>query len=257
MPRQTMLLTVAHPDDESFGCGSVIALAAATGVDVVVACATRGEAGEGGEGGDGGDGDDLGTQREAELRAAAGILGAAHVEVLGFADSGWDGTPPPGALVDRVGEAAASVRTLLRRHRPGVVVTLDPTGSDGHRDHAAIGQATTRAFHDTVDWPASLYHWCLPRSLMIRWSAFTAGVDPGSVYLDVELGRPDGDVTTIIDVGAVLEQRCAAIAAHRSQSSPFAGLDDDLRSAFLTRDHLVRVVPPWTGGPTERALHVP
>jgi LmbE family N-acetylglucosaminyl deacetylase len=250
MPHATMLVTVAHPDDESFGCGSIIAHAVDLGLEVIVGCATRGEAGEG-------DSADLGAQREAELRDAARILGVRDVVVFGQADSGWDGPPPPGALVDHIDDAAAAVAALLRDHRPAIVVTLDPTGSDGHRDHAAIGEATTRAFADVVDWPASLYHWCLPRSLMVRWSAVTAGVDPESVYLEVEMGRPDEHITTRIDVCAVLDRRRAAIAAHRSQTSPFEGLDDELALAFLAEDHLVRIAPPWDGGPQERALVIP
>jgi LmbE family N-acetylglucosaminyl deacetylase len=245
-----MLVTVAHPDDESFGTGSVIAHAVDLGLRVVVACATRGEAGSG-------ESADLGAQREAELREAAAVLGAHEVEVLGFADSGWDGPPPAGALVGRVDEATAVVRDLLSRHRPAIVVTLDPGGSDGHRDHAAIGDATTRAFGDVVDWPATLYHWCMPRSLMQRWADAKAATDPGSVYLEAELGRLDADITTVLDLAAVLDRRERAVAAHRSQASPFDGLDDDLRHAFLAVDYLVRVVPAWDGGDVERALVVP
>lgn len=245
-----MLVTVAHPDDESFGTGSLIAHAVDLGLRVVVACATRGEAGEG-------DSEDLGAQREGELRDAAAILGVDTVEVLGFADSGWDGPTPPGALVDRVAEAAERTRDLLRKHRPAIVVTLDPAGSDGHRDHAAIGEATTRAFHDAVDWPASLYHWCIARSLMERWAAVTAAANPDSVYLGAPLGRPDAEITTVLDLSAVLDRRDRAIAAHRSQASPFEGLDDDLRHAFLAYDSLLRVVPPWNDGEIERALFVP
>ena len=41
-----LVLVVAHPDDETFGCGSLLMHAAARGVRTVVVCATRGEAGE-------------------------------------------------------------------------------------------------------------------------------------------------------------------------------------------------------------------
>jgi LmbE family N-acetylglucosaminyl deacetylase len=55
------------------------------------------------------------------------------------------------------------------------------------------------------------------------------------------LGRPDADVTDVLDVADVLDVREAAMAEHRSQATPFDDLSDDLRRAFLTADHLVRV----------------
>ena len=84
-----LLLTVAHPDDETFGCGSVIAHAAANGIEVVVACATRGELGEMADLNVGDPSPaQVGEIREAELRAAATLLGVARVELLGWLDSG-------------------------------------------------------------------------------------------------------------------------------------------------------------------------
>ncbi|MGN6753135.1 MAG: PIG-L deacetylase family protein [Intrasporangium sp.] len=254
--RPTLLVTVAHPDDESFGCGSVIATAAALGWPVVVCCASRGEAGEDTSGRHPTP-ESLGMAREAELREAAATLGAADVELLGFADSGWDGPAPAGSLVADPAGLRAAVADVLGRHRPDVVVTLDPTGSDGHRDHAMIGMTTTQAFEEVVDWPASLYHWFLPRSLMAQWAAEVSGRDPDSVYLETELGRPDGDVTTVIDASAVLDQRWAAIGVHETQRSPYEGISPELAARFVGLDHLVRVVPPWEGGEPERALFVP
>ena len=106
MPAMTerMLVVVAHPDDESFGCGSILAHAAASGVDTIVCCATRGEAGSpdpnGGRAG-------LAAVRERELRAAADLLDVGRVIVLDYEDSGIAGEVDDRALVaaplDRVG----------------------------------------------------------------------------------------------------------------------------------------------------------
>ncbi|MGH8977796.1 MAG: PIG-L deacetylase family protein, partial [Acidimicrobiia bacterium] len=88
-----LLVVVAHPDDESFGCGSILAHAAATGYETAVLCATRGEAGESRV-----PTDDLAAVREAELRNAARILGVGTVRVLDHVDSGMKGEPAPGTL---------------------------------------------------------------------------------------------------------------------------------------------------------------
>jgi LmbE family N-acetylglucosaminyl deacetylase len=250
---RTLLVVVAHPDDESFGCGALIAAHARAGVRVVVCCASRGELGE-----------DvsgryptraaLGEARGRELREAAQVLGVAEVELLDLADSGWDGYPEPGCIVAEPRLLVARVGEVVRRHRPDVVVALDPTGSDGHRDHAAVGRAATNAFGQMVDWPATLYHWCLPHSLMDAWSREMAARDPGSVYLETELGRSDADITTILDGEEVLDVVWAAIACHTSQATPYDGVTADLAERFVRFDHLVRRHPAWTGGGVEDRL---
>jgi LmbE family N-acetylglucosaminyl deacetylase len=63
---------LAHPDDESLGCGGVIARYAAEGVAVQLVTATRGERGRHGEGARPSD-REVGVRRELELRAAAEI----------------------------------------------------------------------------------------------------------------------------------------------------------------------------------------
>jgi LmbE family N-acetylglucosaminyl deacetylase len=241
---RTLLVVVAHPDDESFGCGALIASAVQTGARVVVYCASRGERGEDASG-QRLTGAELGRAREAELRESARLLGASTVELLDLVDSGWDGVADPGSIVAEPQRLGAALDEVLRRHRPDVVVTLDPTGSDGHRDHAAVGQATTEAFDRVVDWPASLYHWCLPHSLMDAWSRQVAARDPDSVYLETELGRADLDVTTVLDGRAVLDVVQRAIDAHRTQASPFEGISPALVERFVRFDYLVRQRPAW------------
>ena len=245
----TLLLVVAHPDDETFGCGSLLLHAATRGARTVVVCATRGEAGEVTErvvvpaGG-------LGELREAELRAAARYLEVDEVEVLGFVDSGMDGEPAPETLCGaHLDDVAAAVRDAVDRHRPDVVVSLD--GGDGHRDHVRIREAVEAAL--TVS-PIPLYVQGVPRSLMQAWVRHHAGRDYPAYTELPDIGTPDEQFTTVVDTPQFLEQRDAAIALHASQRSPFDGLADDLHHAFLTREHLVRIHPPWGGGPLESEL---
>jgi LmbE family N-acetylglucosaminyl deacetylase len=92
-----LLAVVAHPDDETFGFGSLLAHAARAGAEVVVVCATRGEAGEAPAEVDVSEG--LAVVRERELREAAALLGVARLELLDFADSDMTGDAGPGTLV--------------------------------------------------------------------------------------------------------------------------------------------------------------
>jgi len=252
MPR--MLVVVAHPDDETFGTGSVIASAAAAGAEVVVCCATRGEAGEDTSGTTNGPAE-LAEVRERELRAAARVLGAARVELLDFADSGFTGPMPDGSLsavaIDRV---VAPVRALIDELAPDVVVGMDPESVNDHRDHQRIGEATTIAFAQASPAGARLYQWTLCRSVIDRWQAELKVLGLLDAYVDMELGRADAEITTIIDTAHVADVRLAAIAEHRTQASPFTGISDDLARDIYGRDYLVRSFPVWEGGAVETTL---
>jgi LmbE family N-acetylglucosaminyl deacetylase len=228
-----LLAVVAHPDDESFGCGSILLHARANGFDTAVLCATRGEAGESRV-----ETDDLGALREAELRDAAQILGVGTVRLLEHRDSGMDGPADPRALVAAdPARLANEVRHVIEELRPDLVITLD--GSDGHRDHTAIRDATLAAVDSATHPPAATYLWCLARSSMTRWAEHMRATGRGDAYLAIgALGTPDEDITTSIDVADQLPSRWAAIRAHASQASPYDDLPQDLVLEFLGRDRL-------------------
>jgi len=239
-----LLVVVAHPDDESFGCGSLIAHAVDAGAQVTVCCATRGEAGELSPGFEL-HGRDLGAVRAEELAAAAEVLGARCLPTLGLLDSGWAGEPAPTSicglhfdeLVDRVG-------VVLGEQRPDIVVTL--AGDDGHRDHTRLRDAVIRAVRH-ADIPPALYLWCLPRDLMRRWATEMAELRPDTAHLALEiatLGTEPDAVTAVLDTSDHLTTRWTAIRAHRSQTSPYEGLSPALATAFLTADHLAEVSTP-------------
>ena len=126
------------------------------------------------------------------------------------------------------------------------------------RDHVRIAQATIEAVRRWGG-PTSLYSWCVPRSLLGRWIDRLAEARPDAGHLKLEraeLGRPDDEITTVIDVTTHLALRREAIALHASQHSPYDDMPDDLAEAFLSYDRLVRIEPRWIGGPIESSLHV-
>jgi LmbE family N-acetylglucosaminyl deacetylase len=93
--------------------------------------------------------------------------------------------------------------------------------------------------------------------VLARWFALLQEIRPDTAHLDLDqqgLGRPDADITTVVDVHAVRDVRQRAIALHRSQIPPMDGMPEDLLTDFLDITRLVRVNPPWPGGPVETSL---
>ena len=131
-------------------------------------------------------------------------------------------------------------------------------GSDGHRDHVHIRDATLLAT-DRAGWRTPrVYLHCLPQTLMREWVEHLTAKQPDSEHLALgELGTPEEQITTVIDTAAVLELREQAIALHASQTSPFEVMPAALRRSFLTVERLHRVFPEWTGGPLESDIFPP
>jgi len=118
----------AHPDDIEFGCGATLAKWARAGVHVELAVLTDGSKGTWDPQ------SDLATlvaTRQAEQRAAAGVLGAGDVHFLGAVDGELDADAPMRERVCR----------LLRAVQPDVVVGHDPWKQYRlHPDHHHAGQ---------------------------------------------------------------------------------------------------------------------
>src|SRR5437016_853856 len=134
---EKLMAILAHPDDESLGNGGMLAKYAAEGIEIHLVVATRGERGWPGKESEYPGLETLGKLREAEVRAAATVLGLHSVYFLDYLDGDLDEAHPA--------EAIAKIVRYLRLVRPGVVVTFGPFGGYGHPDHIAISQLPTAA----------------------------------------------------------------------------------------------------------------
>src|SRR3989441_5323299 len=144
-----LLCVLAHPDDESLGTGGILARYAAEGIETYLVTATRGERGWFGNSEECPGPEALGKIREAELLAAARVLGIRRVDFLDYIDGDLDQAHPA--------EARAKIVEHIRRIKPDVVVTFGPDGAYGHPDHIAISQFTTAAIVEAAN-PDAPYH---------------------------------------------------------------------------------------------------
>jgi N-acetyl-1-D-myo-inositol-2-amino-2-deoxy-alpha-D-glucopyranoside deacetylase len=157
MEKPRLLICYAHPDDESFGLGGLIAKYVEQGVDVYLICATDGAVGSmDGQYLDGGK--TIRDVRLSELDCAARKLNLTEVFMLDYRDSGMMGSPDnadpaclwatwqrePDTVTQRVVE-------VMRQVRPHVVITFNEYGGYGHPDHIAIQQATVAAMDHVND----------------------------------------------------------------------------------------------------------
>ena len=263
-----MLVTTAHPDDESFGPGGTLAKYAAEGTGVYLACATRGEAG-GSDVEDLGACEDLACKREQELRCAAAVLGLADVFMLGYRDSGMAGSPQndhPNAFVRAdTEEVAAKLLELIRRSRPQVILTSDPYGGYGHPDHIAIHRATYRAWElaqdalPAAERPQKMYYSAMPRTL-IRWAVRLmplVGRDPSAMGANGDINLRDVlehgiAITTRVNVLAYYDTRQRASACHASQLSGPGSISGWMPRWLVRRlggtDTFHRAFPPFVAG---------
>ncbi len=265
-----LLAVFAHPDDESFGVGGVLAMTAAAGIPVHLVCATDGDLG--------GTPERRELDRELrrhELRAAMDALGIREPIFLGYRDSGMENWPRPAecfATADRE-EVVGRLLEIVRELRPNVLLTFDPGGVYGHPDHVTVSARATDAYWRAAaepGGPAVLYHLALGASWIERMNALQglrAAIEtqpaPPPTEDDLlqerrfrELARPDEEITTIVDVRDQLPRKLAALAAHASQmrDSSWADGPREMLDAWLGTETFVRVDPPAEAGERETEL---
>lgn len=250
-----LMCVLAHPDDESLGTGGALAKCAAEGVETFLVTATRGERGRFFDNTQSPGPDVVGKTREAELLAAAKVLGIRDVSFLDYPDGGLDKVDPA--------EAIAKIAGHVRRVRPQVVITFGPDGAYGHPDHIAISQMATAAIACAAD-PSfttapggphrvsKLYFIAWSRD---KWAAYQAALRRLVVTVDgIErqvVPWPDWAITTVIDTSAVWPTVWSAVSCHKTQMTIYKKLaelpEEHQRSLWGTQE-FYRVYSSVNGG---------
>lgn len=182
------LVLAPHPDDESLGCGGLIAEACRRGRPPVVAILTDGAASH--PNSRAYPPDRLASVRAEEARRAVSCLGLPddHLTLLGAADTAAPHAGPQAdALAARIAGLAEGFGAILTSWR-----------HDPHCDHLSawhIGRAAARQAGTTL-WEYPVWGWTLPPEMDLppaAWSGWRVGI------------------------GGRLGRKRQAIAAHRSQ----------------------------------------
>jgi LmbE family N-acetylglucosaminyl deacetylase len=256
----TVVAFHAHPDDEVVLTGGTLARAAAAGHRVVVVTATDGRVRN----------EDDKTRLD-ELRSSANILGVHRVECLGYADSGYgpDFYPdPPGRVrfgrAD-VDEAAQRLANILRDEDADLLLSYQPNGGYGHRDHVQVHHVGKRAA-ELAATPRVLEA-TMPRELLRRTSDLARLVRLPAPY-EPDVVRtayaPRGTITHRIDVFRFARQKRDAMAAHRSQIGSglaarmfgvLLALPPQVFGLLFAREWFVDpALPPGSTGPVRRDI---
>ena len=276
MAEKRILISLAHPDDESFGLGGLIAKYVSEGADVYYICATRGNRGtiapefleKYGS---------IDAVRDAELECASQVLGFKEVFKLGYGDSNMmghaDNSDPTCLWQADESVVTGQVVSVIRQIKPQVIITFDPYGGYGHPDHIFIHRATTRAFTAAADpsqYPdrgapyqaQKLYYTAFPKNIL-RFFLFMMRVrrqDPrrAGVNQDMDFMKimeNANDAHTYINVRRWIDVWEQASACHASQISPRTSMPRLLRVLLSSQQGLARHFPePRPGERYERDL---
>ncbi len=228
-----LLCVTAHPDDEAGSFGGSLLLYANRGVETHLICMTPGQAAthRGGAKSD----TELAAMRRGELAASARLLKIRQTTVLDY----------PDARLDRLAfhSVVADLSQRIRQIRPHVILTIGPEGSiTAHADHSMVGMFTTMAFH-----------WAGRSNRFVE--QLEDGLQPHRTqklyYTTALFTLPDrqlvslSPVTTVIDIGDLLETKIQAFKQHTSQQPLFAIFERATRQrGRLETFHLAATTTP-------------
>lgn len=187
-----LLLIVPHPDDEVYGAAGTLMSYLQEGHTCGLVTLTRGEAGrtlglcENAE--------ELARMRAVELEACLQVIGLSVHEQHQFPDKHLAEQPREPLIL--------AAREAMLRHRPEIVLTFPPNGSNGHPDHITTHQVVRAAWDS------------LPDTERPRLWYYASDTPPENEVLLAQWLKPN----VRHDVSAFVTRKLQAIACHRSQA---------------------------------------
>jgi LmbE family N-acetylglucosaminyl deacetylase len=212
----TILSVWAHPDDETYVAGGVMALAAANGQRVVCVSATAGEKGTPDP--DAWPPERLGRVRRWEAAAAMAILGVDDHRFLDHPDGGLADLDPSGPVEEIAG--------IIDEVGPDTIITFGPEGGTFHPDHIAVHDWVVEARSQARS-SARILHEVLTEEHLGEWGD---QFETWGVYMTDErpIGVPEDEVAFDLRLsGPVLDQKIAALCTMHTQIAPSLALVGD------------------------------
>ena len=226
----TILGIWAHPDDEAYLSGGLMAAARDRGDRVVVVTATAGERGTPDP--QRWPPDRMAALRRTELDRCLEILGVDEHHWLDYPDGECASVPLP--------EAVARLSEFIAEVRPDTVLTFGPDGITGHPDHRAVAAWAATAFDRAAQPSARL----LQAAANEGWARRFA-----SMHDEFEMFLPGYPIVAaehqlalhLVLPDEAVERKVRALAAQESQTAALiASIGADAYAAWVREEAYLR-----------------
>jgi LmbE family N-acetylglucosaminyl deacetylase len=191
IPKSAMAI-VAHPDDIEFGAAGTLAKWAKHGAKIIYVHVTSGN---GGTHDPKYNRETIAELREQEETAAAAVCGVHDLEFLRYND---------GEVMPTL-ELRKDLIRVIRKHKPEVVVAMDPTrmysgnGYINHPDHRAVALASVDAIAPVASMPLMYPELGPAHAVSEVWIQWSDNAD------------------TWVDISETIDLKAQALAQHKSQ----------------------------------------
>lgn len=222
----TIVTVWAHPDDETYLAGGLMAMACALGSSVTCITVTDGDLAPSER-----ERRRVGEVRRLELERALEVLGVGDGVRLGLRDGECH------EVADVVG--VALIADVLESRRPDTVVTFGPDGLTGHSDHCVVSRWTTEAVRLVCPSASVVCPTMTPQMI-----AADRDIDDRFDVYGQGLPKPHPDEQLVVD-GTLgdpwLDLKLAALHAHASQTTTLvAAVGLDRFRLWVAREPMVK-----------------